>query len=77
VEERTLEALGLHEAPRENPLIYPGAWPEDSGLLYKNRLLRLDAVPNRRLAKWLVHLASRAASAASPDCRSPYPSTTP
>ena len=38
---RTLENLGLAEAPRENPLIYPGAWPVESGLLYQNRYLRL------------------------------------
>ncbi|MDO0917147.1 hypothetical protein QQM39_42010 [Streptomyces sp. DT2A-34] len=42
MEDRTLEAQGLSEAPREHPLLYPGAWPEDSGLLDGNRLLPLD-----------------------------------
>ncbi|HEY9368950.1 hypothetical protein [Streptomyces sp.] len=51
---RTLENLGLAEAPRENPLIYPGAWPVESGLLYQNRYLRLRPKQDRRLAKWLV-----------------------
>ncbi|MET9834554.1 hypothetical protein ABZ078_35880 [Streptomyces sp. NPDC006385] len=41
-EGRTLEALGLAEAPREHPLLYPGAWPADSGLLHGDRLLPLD-----------------------------------
>ncbi|MEV4789803.1 hypothetical protein AB0K53_30950 [Streptomyces tuirus] len=35
----TLEALGLAEAPREHPLLYPGAWPADSGLLDGDRFL--------------------------------------
>ncbi|MFH0517560.1 hypothetical protein ACHBTE_10315 [Streptomyces sp. M41] len=39
---RTLAALGLAEAPREHPLLYPGAWPADSGLLDRDRLLPLD-----------------------------------
>ncbi|MEU2280894.1 hypothetical protein ABZ614_02790 [Streptomyces sp. NPDC013178] len=39
---RTLEALGLADAPREHPLTYPGPWPADSGLLDGNRLLPLD-----------------------------------
>lgn len=39
---RTLEALGLAEAPRDHPLLYPGAWPSDSALLDGNRLLPLD-----------------------------------
>jgi hypothetical protein len=42
MEDRTLEALGLAEAPREHPLLYPGAWPEESGLLDGDRLLPLD-----------------------------------
>ncbi|GAB2852418.1 hypothetical protein GCM10027074_19030 [Streptomyces deserti] len=42
MEERTLRALGLAEAPREHPLLYPGAWPEESGLLAGDRLLPLD-----------------------------------
>ncbi|MFD8734862.1 hypothetical protein ACFV06_08050 [Streptomyces sp. NPDC059618] len=54
MDDRTLEALGLSEAPREHPLSYPGAWPVESGLLHQNRLLRLTARPQRRLAKWLV-----------------------
>ncbi|MCX5085325.1 MULTISPECIES: hypothetical protein [unclassified Streptomyces] len=54
MDDRTLEALGLSEAPREHPLTYPGAWPTESGLLHQNRFLRLKAVENRRLAKWMV-----------------------
>ncbi|MFF2422959.1 hypothetical protein [Streptomyces mirabilis] len=38
---RTLEALGLAEAPREHPLSYPGAHPEESVLLDGDRLLPL------------------------------------
>lgn len=38
---RTLEALGLTEAPREHPLSYPGARPEESVLLDGDRLLPL------------------------------------
>ncbi|MBZ3901746.1 hypothetical protein [Streptomyces griseiscabiei] len=41
---RTLEALGLAVAPREDPLSYPGAWPAESGLLDGNRLLPLDTL---------------------------------
>jgi hypothetical protein len=41
-DDRTLRALGLAEAPRDHPLTYPGAWPEDSGLLTGDRLLPLD-----------------------------------
>ncbi|MDK1348874.1 hypothetical protein QNO09_37585 [Streptomyces sp. 378] len=37
--DRTLRALGLAEAPREHPLLYPGAWPADSGLLDGDRFL--------------------------------------
>ena len=37
--DRTLRALGLGEAPREHPLLYPGAWPADSGLLDGDRFL--------------------------------------
>ncbi|GHF56346.1 hypothetical protein GCM10018783_27040 [Streptomyces griseosporeus] len=40
--DRTLVALGLADAPRENPLLYPGAWPRESGLLDGDRLLPLD-----------------------------------
>jgi hypothetical protein len=40
--DRTLEALGLARAPREDPLTYPGAWPATSGLLVGDRLLPLD-----------------------------------
>ncbi|MEU6575176.1 hypothetical protein [Streptomyces sp. NPDC046805] len=39
---RTLEELGLAEAPREHPLSYPGAWPADSGLLHGDRMLPLE-----------------------------------
>lgn len=41
-EDRTLRALGLDKAPREHPLLYPGAWPRESGLLNGERLLPLD-----------------------------------
>jgi hypothetical protein len=41
---RTLEALGLDVAPREDPLSYPGAWPEESALLDGNRMLPLDTL---------------------------------
>ncbi|MFE0104431.1 hypothetical protein [Streptomyces sp. NPDC059009] len=54
MDDRTLEALGLAEAPREFPLTYPGKWPRESGLLHDNRLLRLIPKQDRRLAKWLV-----------------------
>ncbi|MBR8640161.1 hypothetical protein KEF29_14785 [Streptomyces tuirus] len=40
--DRTLRALGLAEAPREHPLLYPGAWPADSGLLDGDFFLPLD-----------------------------------
>ena len=39
---RSLEALGLAEAPRDHPLLYPGGWPSESGLLDGDRLLPLD-----------------------------------
>lgn len=42
MDNRTLEALGLAEAPRDHPLLYPGAWPRESGLLDGDRLLPLD-----------------------------------
>lgn len=42
MDERSLEHLGLAEAPRDHPLRYPGAWPADSGLLDGGRLLPLD-----------------------------------
>ncbi|MEU0071822.1 hypothetical protein ABZ027_20080 [Streptomyces sp. NPDC006332] len=42
MDDRTLEALGLAEAPRDHPLLYPGGWPRDSGLLDGDRLLPLD-----------------------------------
>ncbi|QEU96043.1 hypothetical protein [Streptomyces kanamyceticus] len=54
MDDRTLDTLGLAEAPRDHPLIYPGRWPTESGLLYRNRLLRLSPVKGRRLAKWSV-----------------------
>lgn len=41
-DDRTLEALGLAGVPREEPLLYPGAWPRESGLLDGDRLLPLD-----------------------------------
>ncbi|WP_327731140.1 hypothetical protein OG250_41000 [Streptomyces sp. NBC_00487] len=41
---RTLEALGLAVAPREDPLSYPGAWPDVSALLDGNRMLPLDTL---------------------------------
>ncbi|MEW2447000.1 hypothetical protein AB0896_05490 [Streptomyces parvulus] len=37
-----MEALGLAGVPREQPLLYPGAWPRESGLLDGDRLLPLD-----------------------------------
>lgn len=40
--DHTLETLGLAEAPRDHPLLYPGVWPSDSGLLDGGRLLPLD-----------------------------------
>ncbi|WP_330341503.1 hypothetical protein [Streptomyces sp. NBC_00557] len=39
---RTLEELGLADAPRDHPLTYPGAWPAGSGLLYGDRMLPLE-----------------------------------
>ncbi|MDX3112935.1 hypothetical protein [Streptomyces scabiei] len=39
---RTLEALGLADAPRDHPLSYPGVWPRGSGLLDGDELLPLD-----------------------------------
>jgi hypothetical protein len=41
---RTLEALGLAVAPREDPLSYPGARPPRSALLDGNRMLPLDTL---------------------------------
>jgi hypothetical protein len=40
--DRTLESLGLAAAPRDHPLLYPGAWPSESGLLDGDLLLPLD-----------------------------------
>ncbi|MFE0812331.1 hypothetical protein ACFW4M_35460 [Streptomyces sp. NPDC058794] len=40
--DRTLRALGLDGVPREEPLLYPGAWPRESGVLDGDRLLPLD-----------------------------------
>ncbi|MET9463110.1 hypothetical protein ABZY05_50570 [Streptomyces canus] len=42
----SLETLGLAEAPRDHPLLYPGAWPADSALLDGDRLVPL---PHDRL----------------------------
>jgi hypothetical protein len=42
MDDRRLETLGLADAPRDHPLLYPGAWPSDSGLLDGDRLLPLD-----------------------------------
>ncbi|MFI9803866.1 hypothetical protein ACIHEJ_05760 [Streptomyces sp. NPDC052301] len=39
---RTLEELGLAAAARDHPLTYPGAWPADSGLLDRDRMLPLE-----------------------------------
>ncbi|MFG2602226.1 hypothetical protein ACGFT2_01460 [Streptomyces sp. NPDC048514] len=39
---RTLEELGLAEAPRDHPLAYPGTWPADSGLLDGDLMLPLE-----------------------------------
>ncbi|WP_405578003.1 hypothetical protein [Streptomyces sp. NBC_01092] len=41
-DDRRLKTLGLADAPRDHPLLYPGAWPSDSGLLVGDRLLPLD-----------------------------------
>ncbi|MET9367322.1 hypothetical protein [Streptomyces griseoflavus] len=41
-EDRSLRALGLDEAPREHPLLYPGAWPRESGMLDGDRLVPLE-----------------------------------
>ncbi|MFF3372448.1 hypothetical protein ACFYXF_05750 [Streptomyces sp. NPDC002680] len=38
---RTLESLGLAEAPRDHPLTYPGVWPTESGILDGDRFLPL------------------------------------
>ncbi len=45
----TLQALGLGEAPRDQPLLYPGCWPAYSGLLDGEYYLPLDrpAHPDR------------------------------
>ncbi|MFJ9118673.1 hypothetical protein ACIRJO_24315 [Streptomyces sp. NPDC102394] len=37
-----MAALGLDCVPREEPLLYPGTWPAESGLLDGDRLLPLD-----------------------------------
>ncbi|MCX4702930.1 hypothetical protein [Streptomyces sp. NBC_01373] len=42
MENRSLDALGLAEVPRDHPLRYPGAWPRESALLDGNHLLPLD-----------------------------------
>ncbi|MFB7508405.1 hypothetical protein [Streptomyces broussonetiae] len=39
---RTLEELGLADAPRDHPLAYPGARPAGSGLLHGDRMLPLE-----------------------------------
>ncbi|WP_395572491.1 hypothetical protein [Streptomyces sp. BK79] len=39
-----MRALGLAGVPREEPLLYPGAWPRESGVLDGDRLLPLDRV---------------------------------
>lgn len=41
----TLESLGLADAPRDQPLIYPGAWPAESGILDGDRFLPLPSGP--------------------------------
>ncbi|MFE6940687.1 hypothetical protein [Streptomyces chartreusis] len=41
-DDRSLRTLGLADAPRDHPLLYPGTWPSDSGLLDGDRLLPLD-----------------------------------
>ncbi|MFJ4788524.1 hypothetical protein [Streptomyces sp. NPDC088794] len=40
--DRTLEALGLAQAPRDHPLLYPGAWPTKSGVLDGDRFLPIE-----------------------------------
>ncbi|MFC9843310.1 hypothetical protein ACFWFF_40685 [Streptomyces sp. NPDC060223] len=44
---RTLEALGLAEAPRDHPLSYPGKWPQESVLLDGDRLLPLERLVHK------------------------------
>ncbi|MEU3983571.1 hypothetical protein AB0F77_26395 [Streptomyces sp. NPDC026672] len=46
----SLEALGVHLAPREWPLLYPGVWPAESGVLDGGRLLPFDASDGALLA---------------------------
>lgn len=43
---RTLESLGLAEAPRDHPLTYPGVWPTESGILDGDRFLPLPVTPS-------------------------------
>lgn len=38
----TLEELGMTQAPRDRPLLYPGVWPSRSALLDGDRLRPLD-----------------------------------
>ncbi|WP_369031993.1 hypothetical protein [Streptomyces adonidis] len=40
---RTLESLGLAEAPRDHPLTYPGTWPTESGILDGDLFLPLSS----------------------------------
>ncbi|MFI1354251.1 hypothetical protein ACH4TV_11800 [Streptomyces sp. NPDC020898] len=43
---RTLESLGLAEAPRDHPLTYPGVWPTVSGILDGDHFLPLPVAPS-------------------------------
>ncbi|MFP3989821.1 hypothetical protein U9R90_20580 [Streptomyces sp. E11-3] len=56
--DRSLTALGLHTAPLSDPLTYPGATPDASGLLVQGHYLRLIPVRGRRLGQWWVESAA-------------------
>ncbi|MEU8528351.1 hypothetical protein AB0C77_22555 [Streptomyces sp. NPDC048629] len=52
--DRSLAALQLDADPFTSPLTYPGALPDESGLLAHDRFLRLIPAAGRRLGQWLV-----------------------
>lgn len=51
---RSLTALGLAHDPISDPLSYPGAVPDESGVLASGRYLRLHPVEGRELGQWRV-----------------------
>lgn len=53
-DDRSLAALRLDGDPISNPLTYPGAVPDKSGLLAQDRYLRLQPLKGRRLGQWRV-----------------------